>query len=113
MSTTDSGSQLVEALVKRHVSNAATVHNVGSDLVFCLPHLDDDGNHQRSKFALLFDELDAMMQRLGFSSYGISDTTMEEVSHASFRSSHRSEREVTWCYLFVSTDLPQGGKRSI
>ena len=79
----DSGSQSVEALVKRHVSNAAVVGNIGSDLVFCLPHLDNEGNHQRSKFALLFDELDTIIERLGFSSYGISDTTLEEVSRFS------------------------------
>ena len=75
----DIGSRGIEAIVKRHIPNAMTEHNVGSDFVFCLPDLDEHGQLQRAKFARLFDELDADMRRYGFTSYGVSDTTLEEV----------------------------------
>ena len=55
------------------------VRNVGSDFVLCLPDSDAAGNHQRQKFAEVFDELDASIAGLGFNSYGVSDTTLEEV----------------------------------
>ncbi len=55
------------------------VQNVGSDVVFCLPEFDNAGLRQRDKFPLLFDELDFNMEQLGVDSYGVSDTTLEEV----------------------------------
>ena len=56
------------------------VQNVGSDVVFCLPEFDAAGLRQREKFPSLFDELDLNMEQLGVDSYGVSDTTLEEVS---------------------------------
>ena len=55
------------------------VQNVGSDVVFCLPEFDAAGLRQREKFPHLFDELDLNMEQLGVDSYGVSDTTLEEV----------------------------------
>lgn len=66
-------------MVKRHIPNGNMVQNVGSDVVFCLPEFDNEGLRQRNKFSCLFDEIDLNMERLGLDSYGVSDTTLEEV----------------------------------
>lgn len=66
-------------VVKRHIQNGSVVENVGSDIVFCLPEFDDAGLRQRDKFPHLFDELDLNMEQLRVDSYGVSDTTLEEV----------------------------------
>jgi hypothetical protein len=52
---------------------------VGSDVVVCLPEFNEQGNSQRSNFPSLFQELESSMQQLGLDSYGVSDTTLEEV----------------------------------
>jgi ATP-binding cassette subfamily A (ABC1) protein 1 len=66
-------------VVKRHIANGSSVENVGSDIVFCLPEFDEAGIRQRDKFPILFDELDSTMEELRVDSYGINDTTLEEV----------------------------------
>lgn len=66
--------------MKRHIANGNMVQNVGSDVVFCLPEFDNGGLRQRDKFPLLFNELDSNMEQLGLDSYGVSDTTLEEVT---------------------------------
>jgi hypothetical protein len=66
-------------VVKQNIPNASIVENVGSDIVFCLPEFNETGVRQREKFPLLFDELDSKMEELGVDSYGVSDTTLEEV----------------------------------
>ena len=66
-------------MVKRYIPNGNIVENVGSDIVFCLPEFDETGVRQRDKFPLLFDELDLKMEQLRVDSYGVSDTTLEEV----------------------------------
>lgn len=79
----------IVTMVKRHIPNASIVENVGSDIVFCLPEFDEAAVRQRDKFPHLFDELDVNMEQLRVDSYGVSDTTLEEVS--SLR--HRLHRE--------------------
>ena len=69
----------IQEVLKRNIPNGYTVQNVGSDLVLCLPEFDEHGANQRHKFALLFEELDSKMVQLGLDSYGVSDTTLEEV----------------------------------
>lgn len=69
----------IVTLVKRNIPNATIVENVGSDIVFCLPEFDEAGLRQRNKFPHLFDELDLNMEQLRVDSYGVSDTTLEEV----------------------------------
>lgn len=69
----------IEQLVKEHVQNAKLVQNVGTDIVFCLPDFSSDGDRQRESFPALFDALDAKLETLGLDSYGVSDTTLEEV----------------------------------
>lgn len=69
----------IQEVLKRNIPNGYTVQNVGSDLVLCLPEFDEHGASQRHKFVLLFEELDSKMAELGLDSYGVSDTTLEEV----------------------------------
>lgn len=69
----------IVSVVKQHIANGSIVENVGSDIVFCLPEFDEAGVRQRDKFPLLFDELDLKMEELRVDSYGVSDTTLEEV----------------------------------
>lgn len=73
------GTARIASVVKEHISNGKMVQDVGSDVVFCLPEFDEEGARQRDKFPALFDELDAKMDALGLDSYGVSDTTLEEV----------------------------------
>uniref|UniRef100_A0A8B9KLW2 P-type phospholipid transporter n=1 Tax=Astyanax mexicanus TaxID=7994 RepID=A0A8B9KLW2_ASTMX len=65
----------VGALVRRHVPEAVFLEVLGQELVYILPYTGSkDGS-----FASLFKELDLEKERLGISSYGISDTSLEEV----------------------------------
>ena len=71
--------QAIENVLKRHIPNSFTVQDVGSDLVICLPEFNAEGSPQRSNFPALFNELESSMEQLGLDSYGVSDTTLEEV----------------------------------
>ncbi|XP_061922729.1 phospholipid-transporting ATPase ABCA1-like [Entelurus aequoreus] len=62
-------------LVRRHVSNGLFLECIGQEITYILPYI---GAHDGS-FARLFHELDLAMADLGLSSYGISDTTLEEI----------------------------------
>ncbi|XP_036439062.1 phospholipid-transporting ATPase ABCA1-like isoform X2 [Colossoma macropomum] len=65
----------VSGLVRRHVPEAEFLEIIGQELVYILPYTGSkDGT-----FASLFKELDLERERLGISSYGISDTTLEEI----------------------------------
>uniref|UniRef100_A0A8B9KP77 ABC transporter domain-containing protein n=1 Tax=Astyanax mexicanus TaxID=7994 RepID=A0A8B9KP77_ASTMX len=65
----------LSALVRRHVPEAVFLEVLGQELVYILPYTGSkDGS-----FASLFKELDLEKERLGISSYGISDTSLEEV----------------------------------
>ena len=69
----------ITELLKRYVTNCFMVQNVGTDLVFCLPELNEHGTAQRDRFTSLFHDLESNMNQLGLDSYGVSDTTLEEV----------------------------------
>ncbi|XP_078733168.1 phospholipid-transporting ATPase ABCA1-like [Lampetra fluviatilis] len=65
----------VTQLLQQHVPDARLVENFGQELTYVLPyHGAKDG-----AFALLFKELDEKLAELGVSSYGVSDTTLEEI----------------------------------
>ena len=72
-SNADSGGDEVLAIIRNHLPSTTLSSDVGAELSFTLPA---DGT---SKFATLFKELDGELERLGFASYGISCTTLEEV----------------------------------
>uniref|UniRef100_A0A8C8YZG7 ATP binding cassette subfamily A member 7 n=1 Tax=Prolemur simus TaxID=1328070 RepID=A0A8C8YZG7_PROSS len=77
------------ALVQRWVPGARLVEELPHELVLVLPYVGAlDGS-----FAELFRELDRRLGELQLTSYGISDTSLEEV----------------WAPCFVSSDLPEDG----
>lgn len=62
-------------MIFKHVPEARLVEDLGHELTYVLPH-------QAAKdgaFVELFHEIDDRLSDLGISSYGISDTTLEEV----------------------------------
>ncbi|XP_028998112.1 phospholipid-transporting ATPase ABCA1-like [Betta splendens] len=65
----------VGRLVRRHVPEAIFLESIGQEITYVLPY----GGAADGTFARLFSELDVAMGDLGLSSYGISDTTLEEI----------------------------------
>ena len=65
----------INRLVHRHVPEAVFLENIGQEVTYILPY----SGARDGTFALLFKELDLEMGDLGVSTYGISDTTLEEV----------------------------------
>uniref|UniRef100_A0A4W6E2P5 ABC transporter domain-containing protein n=1 Tax=Lates calcarifer TaxID=8187 RepID=A0A4W6E2P5_LATCA len=63
------------SLVRRHVPEAVFLESIGQEITYILPY----GGARDGTFALLFQELDLAMADLGLTSYGISDTTLEEI----------------------------------
>ncbi|XP_059210648.1 phospholipid-transporting ATPase ABCA1-like [Centropristis striata] len=61
--------------VQRHVPEAVFLESIGQEITYILPY----GGARDGTFALLFQELDLTMADLGLTSYGISDTTLEEI----------------------------------
>nr|XP_032808974.1 uncharacterized protein LOC116941727 [Petromyzon marinus] len=66
---------ILQNLVERLVPGARVVENVGQEVTFMLPYT----GARDGSFALLFSHLDSKLEGLGISSYGVSDTTMEEI----------------------------------
>ncbi|XP_078478655.1 phospholipid-transporting ATPase ABCA1-like isoform X2 [Lampetra planeri] len=66
---------ILQSLVERLVPGARVVENVGQEVTFVLPYI----GARDGSFALLFSHLDSKLEGLGISSYGVSDTTMEEI----------------------------------
>lgn len=65
----------VGQIVRRHIPEAVFLESIGQEITYILPY----GGARDGTFALLFQELDLAMADLGLTSYGISDTTLEEV----------------------------------
>ncbi|KAG7461875.1 hypothetical protein MATL_G00195770 [Megalops atlanticus] len=70
-----SGIKAVSVLLWRHVPEAVFLESIGQEITYILPYI----GAQDGTFALLFKELDLEMSNLGITSYGISDTTLEEI----------------------------------
>jgi len=60
-------------LIRGHIPKAVQATHVGTELSYKLPHQDSD------KFADMLEELEAQQKQLGLMSYGLSNTTLEEV----------------------------------
>uniref|UniRef100_H3B4F4 ABC transporter domain-containing protein n=1 Tax=Latimeria chalumnae TaxID=7897 RepID=H3B4F4_LATCH len=66
---------ILSGLVQKYVSGARLVEDIGHEMVYVLPYRGaKDGT-----FVKLFRELDSRLGELGITSYGISDTTLEEI----------------------------------
>ena len=64
--------------VTKYVSNARLLDHFGSELVYILP-IDRQRGAGLENFETLFAALDRHMGKLQICSYGLSDTTLEEV----------------------------------
>lgn len=62
-------------LVYHHIPEAKLVECIGQELIFLLPNKD----FKQRSYASLFRELEETLSDLGLSSFGISDTPLEEV----------------------------------
>lgn len=67
---------LVSGLILCHVPAARLVEDLGHELTYVLPY----SAAKDGAFVKLFKELDLRLSDLGISSYGVSDTTLEEVT---------------------------------
>ncbi|NXU17168.1 ABCA1 protein, partial [Pardalotus punctatus] len=65
----------LSALIQKLVPGSRLVEDIGHEVLFVLPY----SGARDGAFGELFRELDARLSELGVSSYGISDTTLEEV----------------------------------
>nr|XP_046235853.1 phospholipid-transporting ATPase ABCA1-like isoform X1 [Scatophagus argus] len=65
----------VGQLVRRHVPEAVFLESIGQEITYILPY----SGARDGTFAPLFQELDLAMSDLGLTSYGISDTALEEI----------------------------------
>ncbi|XP_068276846.1 phospholipid-transporting ATPase ABCA7 [Nyctibius grandis] len=65
----------LSALIQKLVPGSRLVEDIGHEVLFILPY----SGAKDGAFGDLFRELDARLGELGISSYGISDTTLEEI----------------------------------
>lgn len=87
---------LISNVIFKHVPEARLVEDLGHELAYVLPY-------QAAKdgaFVELFHELDDRLTDLGISSYGISDTTLEEVRYYIF-----IWLELTFLHIYMSFAL--------
>ncbi|KAM9839656.1 retinal-specific phospholipid-transporting ATPase ABCA4a [Aulostomus maculatus] len=71
----DGNMERITALVHHHVPQARLVEAIGQELTFLLPHR----NFQPRAYASLFRELEETLVDIGLSSFGVSDTSLEEI----------------------------------
>jgi len=64
--------------IQKYIPNARLVEEIGSDIVFVLP-IEGSKEHSMKQFENLFNELDNNLNKLQISTYGLSDTTLEEI----------------------------------
>ncbi|XP_069482200.1 phospholipid-transporting ATPase ABCA1-like isoform X2 [Ambystoma mexicanum] len=65
----------ITSLIHKHVPQAELVEDIGQEITYLLPYK----GAQDGTFVHLFKELDLELSTLGISSYGVSDTTLEEI----------------------------------
>lgn len=79
-------------VVRHHVPEAKLVECIGQELIFLLPNK----NFKQRAYASLFRELEETLADLGLSSFGISDTPLEEVGQRRLLASARYQG--TWFF---------------
>lgn len=79
----------ITALVHHHVPQARLIEAIGQELTFLLPNR----NFQPRAYASLFRELEETLMDIGLSSFGVSDTSLEEV-RGKKREENNSKRQL-------------------
>lgn len=62
-------------LIHHHIPEAKLIESIGQELIYLLPSKD----FKQRAYASLFRELEETLTDVGLSSFGISDTSLEEV----------------------------------
>uniref|UniRef100_A0A8C3D270 P-type phospholipid transporter n=1 Tax=Cairina moschata TaxID=8855 RepID=A0A8C3D270_CAIMO len=73
-------SHLTDHLIHHHVPEAKLIESIGQELVYLLP----SKHFKQRSYASLFRELEETLDDLGLSSFGVSDTPLEEVTDKIF-----------------------------
>ncbi|MGH0124822.1 UNVERIFIED_CONTAM: hypothetical protein FKN15_074026 [Acipenser sinensis] len=73
--TTTADVSLISNVILKHVPKARMVEDFGHELTYVLPY----ESAKDGAFVELFHEIDDRLSDLGISSYGVSDTTLEEI----------------------------------
>uniref|UniRef100_A0A8C5BHU5 ATP-binding cassette, sub-family A (ABC1), member 4a n=1 Tax=Gadus morhua TaxID=8049 RepID=A0A8C5BHU5_GADMO len=89
----------ITRLVRHHVSEASLVEAVGQELTYLLPQRD----FQPRAYASLFRELEESLSDLGLSSFGVSDTSLEEVLRIKMRRIMGQKNQGIFISLFYPT----------
>jgi len=63
-------------VINHHIPEAKLIENIGQELVYLLPNK----HFKQRSYASLFRELEETLDDLGLSSFGVSDTPLEEVT---------------------------------
>ncbi|XP_040023136.2 retinal-specific phospholipid-transporting ATPase ABCA4a isoform X3 [Gasterosteus aculeatus] len=71
----DGNIESITALIHHHVPQALLIEAIGQELTYLLPNQ----NFQPRAYASLFRELEETLVDLGLSSFGVSDTSLEEI----------------------------------
>ncbi|XP_056624973.1 phospholipid-transporting ATPase ABCA1b [Triplophysa dalaica] len=66
---------LITSMILKHVTAARMVEDLGHEITYVLPY----ESAKNGAFVKLFHDLDDRLADLGISSYGVSDTTLEEI----------------------------------
>ncbi|XP_053268090.1 retinal-specific phospholipid-transporting ATPase ABCA4 [Pleuronectes platessa] len=71
----DGNMESITALIHHHVPQARLIEAIGQELTYLLPNR----NFQPRAYASLFRELEETLGDIGLSSFGVSDTSLEEI----------------------------------
>ncbi|XP_077410492.1 retinal-specific phospholipid-transporting ATPase ABCA4-like isoform X1 [Vanacampus margaritifer] len=71
----DGNIERITALIHHHVPQARLIEAIGQEMTYLLPSHD----FQPRAYASLFRELEETLQDIGLSSFGVSDTSLEEI----------------------------------
>uniref|UniRef100_A0A8D2Q0U7 P-type phospholipid transporter n=1 Tax=Zosterops lateralis melanops TaxID=1220523 RepID=A0A8D2Q0U7_ZOSLA len=82
----------ISNLITKHVPEARLVEDIGHELTYVLPYK----AAKEGAFVELFHEIDDRLSDLGISSYGISETTLEEVRSFLLASRIQRDRPSQW-----------------
>ncbi len=69
----------ITKFVNKYVEDAKLIEHIGSEINYVLPVQDRQGQNLIKDFETFFRALDAKMAQLQIKSYGLSDTTLEEI----------------------------------
>ena len=69
----------ITKFINKYVEDAKLIEYIGSDVNYVLPVQDRQGHNLIKDFETLFRALDSKMAQLQIKSYGLSDTTLEEI----------------------------------